>query len=138
MQSTMEIKVRGFHLDRAGQVSNTRYLDFVEEAGWLYAERNHLFANIHHLGVDHATTNITINYLHRAGAGDLLRIDTDVARRGQRAISFQHKIFNDGTGRLVADAQVTVVFLERATGRVVPIDERITELWPELQELPAE
>ena len=84
------------------------------------------------------TTTITINFLHRACAGDLLRIETDVARRGQRAISFQHKIFNDCTGRLIADAQVTVVFLERATGKVVPIDERITELWPELLELPAE
>ena len=67
-----------------------------------------------------------------------LRMGCEKVRRGQRAISFQHQIFNDCTGRLIADAQVTVVFLEQATGRVVTIDKRFTELWPELLELPAE
>jgi len=34
MKSTVQIKVRNYHLDRFGHVNNARYLEFLEEGRW--------------------------------------------------------------------------------------------------------
>jgi len=44
MKSTVQIKVRNYHLDRFGHVNNARYLEFLEEGRWTYSEENNLVA----------------------------------------------------------------------------------------------
>ncbi len=42
------------------------------------------------------------------------------------------KTFLKDTDILVADAEVTNVFIDMNTGKVVPIDNEIISLWPDL------
>lgn len=44
---------------------------------------------------------------------------------------FQKK-FLKNTNMLVADAEVTNVFIDMNTGKVVPVDNEIISLWPDL------
>ena len=56
--SITEIKVRGYHLDLYGHVNNARYLEFLEEARWAFAETNLDFDEWQRRGIAFSVVNI--------------------------------------------------------------------------------
>jgi len=53
-------------------------------------------------------------------------------KAGRNSFTLFQKIFLKDTDILVADAEVTNVFIDMNTGKVVPVDNEIISLWPDL------
>ncbi len=134
MKSTVEIKVRGYHLDQFNHVNNARYLEFLEEGRWSYSEENNLTSILHKEGISHVTVNININYKRSAVVGDVLRIETDLLKKGSRSITMEQKVFLNETGTLIAEAQITNVFLNESSGEIKSVEDLVS-LWPDLAKI---
>jgi len=64
--------------------------------------------------------------------GNILVIVTDLLKAGKNTFTMFQKIFLKDTDMLVVDAEVTNVFIDMNTGKVVPVDNEIISLWPDL------
>lgn len=116
------IKVRGYHLDLYGHVNNARYLEFLEEARWAMFEERTDLARILADGPAMVVVSITINYRYPASIGDELAIATRMGRIGGRSAVIHQEVTLAGDGTPVADADLTFVLMDRATGRALPIE----------------
>jgi len=67
-----------------------------------------------------------------AKVGDVLIIVTDLLKTGKNSFTMFQKIFLKGTDMLIADAEVTNVFIDMNVGKVVPLDNELISLWPDL------
>ncbi len=121
MIETTIIKVHGYHLDLYGHVNNTRYLEFLEEARWNIKEKYFDFPEVHEQGFGFVVVHTSINYRNPASLGDTLEIRTNVLRIGNKSATFRHEIYLQGTTKLIADAEVTFVIVNLATGKAISI-----------------
>ncbi len=53
-------------------------------------------------------------------------------KTGKNSFTMFQKILLKATDILVVDAEVTNVFIDMNTGKVVPVDNEIISLWPDL------
>ncbi len=127
--STIDIKVRGYHVDLYGHVNNARYLEFIEEARWAFAEDTLDLAAWQEKGIGFSIVNITINYRKPAFMGDVLEIRTKLAKLGNASGTIRHEIFLKGTDSLVLDADVTFVMVDAQTGKAIPIKGEIRRMF---------
>lgn len=132
MKTTLKIKIRGYHIDHFQHVNNARYLEFLEEGRWHYSEKNNLISIFHQKSISHATVNININYKRSAVVGEILRIETSVIKKNGKSVTMLQQVFLNDTDTLIADAQVTTVFLNINSGNVMPINEELIRLWPDI------
>lgn len=124
MSEKIQIKVRGYHLDVYGHVNNTRYLEFLEEARWAIKEKYFDFPETHNKGFGFVIVNTTINYRNPAELGDTLEIRTHLLKIGGKSAAFRHEIYLAGTEKLIADADVTFVIIDRKSGKAVKLDNK--------------
>ncbi len=120
MPDTIQIKVRGYHLDLYGHVNNTRYLEFLEEARWTIKEKYFNFPQSHDDGRGFVVVNTNISYHHPACLGDTLKIRTSVKTIGSKSATFLHEIYKDDI--LITHADVTFVIIDLKTGKAVRIE----------------
>ena len=132
MKTTVKIKIRGYHIDHFQHVNNARYLEFLEEGRWHYSEKNNLISILHQKGISHVTVNININYKRSAVVGEVLRIETSVIRKSKKSVTMLQQVFLNDTDILIADAQVTNVFLHIKSGNVMRINEELNALLPDI------
>ncbi|MGB0840577.1 MAG: acyl-CoA thioesterase, partial [Chitinophagales bacterium] len=66
MPKTLEITVKGFHVDQYHHVNNARYLEFLEEARWYFLEEQFRSGIFKKKGWTLPITEINIKY--RQGA----------------------------------------------------------------------
>ena len=132
MKTTVKIKIRGYHIDHFQHVNNARYLEFLEEGRWHYSEKNNLISIFHQKGISHLTVNININYKRSAVVGEILRIETSVIKKNRKSVTMLQQVFLNDTDTLIADAQVTNVFLNINSGNVMPINEELIRFWPDI------
>jgi thioesterase-3 len=132
MKTTVKIKIRGYHIDHFQHVNNARYLEFLEEGRWHYSEKNNLISIFHQKGISHVTVNININYKRSAVVGEVLRIETSVIRKNRKSVTMLQQVFLNDTDILIADAQVTNVFLHIKSGNVMRINEELNALLPDI------
>jgi thioesterase-3 len=132
MKTTVKIKIRGYHIDHLQHVNNARYLEFLEEGRWHYSEKNNLISIFHQKGISHVTVNININYKRSAVVGEVLRIETSVIRKNRKSVTMLQQVFLNDTDILIADAQVTNVFLHIKSGNVMRINEELNSLLPDI------
>ena len=132
--STIEIKVRGYHVDLYGHVNNARYLEFIEEARWAFAEDTLDLAQWQEKGIGFSIVNITINYRKPAFMGDVLEIHTKLYKLGNASGTIRHEIFIKGTDDIVVDADVTFVMVDAETNRAMPMKGEIREMLERLSQ----
>ena len=120
-----DIKVRGYHLDLYGHVNNARYLEFLEEGRWSFADENIDSAAWERLGLAFSIVNININYRRPALAGKIIEIRTWISRFGKASATIRQEILLKGTETAIADADVTFVLVDSKTGKPVPMSEDI-------------
>lgn len=135
--SITEIKVRGYHLDAFGHVNNARYLEFLEEGRWDYAEERLAIEERKQRGLIFTIVNININYRRPAFMGETLEIRTWVSQVGNASATIRQEIFLKVTGELVADADVTFVMVDMETNKPLPIPEDIRAAFEATQMVPA-
>ncbi len=129
MSKRSEIKVRGYHLDLYGHVNNARYLEFLEEARWSFFEDRGDLEWFVSRGLGFSVVNININYRRPAKMGEVLAIASSVARIGNRSGTVHQEVRLQGSGAPVADADVTFAVVDARTGRAVPLEGELREVF---------
>ncbi|QQS54741.1 MAG: acyl-CoA thioesterase [Candidatus Competibacteraceae bacterium] len=122
MSHTIDIKVRGYHLDLFRHVNNARYLEFLEEARWNLLESRGNLDLLEQHGYTFAVVNININYRRAAFMGEILQIATSVKTIGTRSCVMHQRVTLKGSDTVVADADVTFVIVDTHTGKAAPLE----------------
>ena len=122
MIHTIDIKVRGYHLDLYRHVNNARYLEFLEEARWSFLESKGNLDYLHERGYTFALVNININYRRPAYMGETLRIATSVKAIGTRSCVMHQRVTLKDSDTVVADADVTFVIVDTHTDKAAPLE----------------
>lgn len=127
-ESTIEIKVRGYHLDVYQHVNNARYLELLEEGRWAHYEGRleSDFFTQNKLGM--VVVNNNINYHYPATLGEVLIVKTKIEHVGNKSVRFRQQLFLKGTDKLVIDASVTFVIMDMKATKSVPIEGKVKEL----------
>nr|WP_106420722.1 thioesterase family protein [Salinicola tamaricis] len=117
-----QVRVRGFHLDGYGHVNHARYLEFLEEGRWAFADEHTAFAAGMSEGVALVAVNLNIDYRRAAVINDDLDIETCLSHIGGRSARVAHRIVHRDSGELVVSALLTFVLLDQRSGEVVPLE----------------
>lgn len=122
MHHVTNIRVRGYHCDFYGHVNNARFLEFMEEARWAYLESNLDLKFLEKQGLGLLVAAIQINYRRPADLGMDLEIRSLVKHLGGRSGIIAQELIDQETGKTVADAEVTFVVFDLATGKAVALE----------------
>lgn len=122
MSHTIEIKVRGYHLDLYRHVNNARYLEFLEEARWSFLEHKGNLSFLQDNGYAFALVNININYRRAAYMGEVLEIATTVKSIGNRSCVMHQLVTLKDSDTTVADADVTFVIVDTRTDKATLLE----------------
>ncbi|MEH0157735.1 thioesterase family protein [Limibacter armeniacum] len=125
--STIEIPVRGYHLDVFKHVNNARYLEFLEEARWAHFEKNDTMNTAMQRGFATVIAHYDISYKYPATIGQTLEVKTCFESIGKSSVVFRQQIFLKGTDKVVVDAKVTFVVIDLKTQRPVEIPEDLKD-----------
>lgn len=123
--STTEITVRSWTLDIYGQVSNSKFLEFLEEARWNHFQGFFESGMFMDLGLAFMLVNVNINYRDAARLGDILDIHTSIKRIGDKSITLFHEMLRRQDGGRILDGEVTFVVKDLEKGVAVPITGRM-------------
>ena len=129
MSQRIEIKVRGYHLDFYGHVNNARYLEFLEEGRWQWIERKADLAAMMKQGMGYSVVNININYRRPALLGEVIEVDTALKSLGKRSGVVHQVVRISGTETVVADADVTFVIVSMETGKALPMEGELRQMF---------
>lgn len=128
---SVEIRVRGYHLDVYQHVNNGRYLEFLEEARWDFMSRSGFGDSLDKAGVALVIVNINVNYRRPAVMGDVLNVTARISHIGNKSARFEQLVTlknDDGIGATVVDADVTFCVMDRETEKALPIEGRIRDI----------
>lgn len=128
MVHTIEIKVRGYHLDLFGHVNNARYLEFLEEGRWAAFEDRADLLSMARKGPAFTVVNINIAYRRPALVDQTLKVETGIVKLGSRSGVIRQVVKNSETGELVAEADVTFLFYNAKTRKVVLLEGDLLEM----------
>jgi len=123
----MTLTVRGYHLDLYGHVNNARYLEFLEEARWAWFEQRADLSSLLGAGTAMVMVRLEIDYRHPAGIGEHLIIASRIGEIRTRSAVIHQEIRLAESDKPVADADITVVYVDQGTGRALPIEGRLRE-----------
>ena len=121
MESTTEVKIRGYHVDVYGHVNNARYLELIEEARWVMVEKYIDLDDWKEKGWSFLIVNINIRYTRPAFLGETIEIRSGITRLEKKMGVINQKIFLKGTDTIIADADVTFVVAD-SSGRATRIE----------------
>jgi len=121
MSDTIEIKVRGYHLDVYGHVNNARYLEFLEEGRWALFDGKLDLTDWQTRGLSFFVVNININYRRPAALGQTLKIHSFLSRIGRSSGVIRQEVFIKASGELAADADITFVIADSSRGKALPL-----------------
>ena len=117
-----------WHCDHLGHLNVRWYGHFFDDAGW------HLWSQI---GVSHVTfkargvvtvvANITTDFHHESGPGDLLLVRSAFTRIGGKSITMSQRMTNAETGILCATQDVVEVFFDMETRKAAAMPDDIRE-----------
>ena len=122
MVHTIDIKVRGYHLDLFGHVNNARYLEFLEEGRWAAFEEAMDLQKIARQGYLFTVVNININYRRPALMNQVLCVETQIARWNRRSAVIHQVVKLNKSDSVIADADVTFVIVDANTQKAVPLE----------------
>ena len=132
MPHTIEIKVRGYHLDVYGHVNNARHLEFLEEARWAIIEDRIDINTLTERGFLFVVVNINIHYRRPAYLSDILSIETSLITMKTHSAVLRQTTKLKGTDTVVTDAEITFVILDHKTHRPVKLEGEIAGLLQKL------
>ncbi|MDX1907230.1 MAG: acyl-CoA thioesterase [Bacteroidia bacterium] len=123
-----EITVRSWTLDLYGQVSNAKFLEFLEEARWNHFQGFFETGLFMDLGLAFMLVNFNLNYRGAARLGDILDIETYIKRIGERSITLSHTIVMRATGKPILEGEATFVVKDLEKDVAVPIIGRMKDM----------
>jgi len=127
MRHTIEIKVRGYHLDAFSHVNNARYLEFLEKGRWAAFEKSVDLIKLGRDGYAFTIVNINISYRRAALLNEVLTIETEITQFGKRRAVIHQVIKLKGTATVVADADITFVMFDTRKQKTAILEGEILE-----------
>ena len=121
----MNVRVRNYHLDGYGHVNNARYLEFLEEARWVFFEEHGLLSEID--GLMLVVVRIDIRYRRAAVDGDILRFEGRLKELTSRHIILTQNIVLP-SGKNAVEAESTLMVVSAESGRSISIPEPLFTL----------
>lgn len=128
MPHVIEIKVRGYHLDVFGHVNNARHLEFLEEARWSIIEERIDINTLFEKGYLFVVVNINIRYRRPALLNETLVIETHLIEMRTHSAALKQVTRIKGTDKIVTDAEITFVILDRQSQKPIKLEGEIAEL----------
>jgi len=122
MTETVEIKVRGYHIDVFGHVNNARYLEFLEDGRWAFMESHSVLDLLTEQQYVFMVVNININFCYPAELNDVLVVETFPPTFGNRSGVMRQTISLKETGALVVEVDNTFVIADGETGKALPLE----------------
>lgn len=122
---SVDIKVRGYHLDIYHHVNNGRYLEFLEEGRWDYFERYRFFDLFESRDLAFVVANINISYRRPAYAGETIRVLTrmdSIGNKSARAVQEVRLLVDGQPADLIVDAVVTFCLMDSNSQKSVVIE----------------
>jgi acyl-CoA thioester hydrolase len=104
--------VRGYELDSYGHVNNAVYLQYLEQARWVFMKDNELLERIEEEELFLVVTETHIRYMHEANLFDELVIESTL-KVEKPYLVFRQKIINKKNGIVLSRATVTTIFVNR-------------------------
>jgi thioesterase-3 len=128
MPHVIEIKVRGYHLDVFGHVNNARHLEFLEEARWSIIEERIDINTLFEKGYLFVVVNINIRYRRPALLNETLVIETHLIEMRTHSAALKQVTRIKGADKIVTDAEITFVILDRQSQKPIKLEGEIAEL----------
>ena len=128
MIHTIEIKIRGYHLDLFGHVNNARYLEFLEEARWAAFEKTVDLEDLARNGYAFTVVNINISYRRPALMHDVICVESEVTKWGRRSAVIHQAVKRKGTDTVIADADVTFVMVDTQKQKTAVLEGELLEI----------
>jgi YbgC/YbaW family acyl-CoA thioester hydrolase len=129
MEVVLEAVVRCTEIDVNGHVNNAKYVEYLEWGREEWYDRNGFpYDRLRQLGAVTVVVNVNLNYRQPCLQGDRLRIVTWPQRRGRSSFVLGQRV--ERGGAVAADAEVTLVTVDPATGRSRPLPEEFAGLFP--------
>lgn len=125
---TLNIKIRGYHIDVFGHVNNARYLEFLEEARWAAFEETVDLETIARKGYAFTVVNININYRRPAVMNEMVQVKTQIRRLGRRSGVIDQVVTLKNTDTRVADAEVTFVMYDTRARQSAPLEGELLKM----------
>lgn len=129
---SVDIKVRGYHLDVYRHVNNARYLEFLEEGRWDYFDRKAFLSHFVDTTLAFVVVNINISYLRPAFEGETLRVMTRMANVGTKSARMSQEIWVlDAQGEpkaKVSEAVITFCLLDQESQQAIAISGTVRAL----------
>jgi len=125
MIHTIEIKIRGYHLDLFGHVNNARYLEFLEEARWAAFEKTVDLQELARKG--YAFTVVNINYRRPAFMNEVVVVETEVTQWRRRSAVIHQVVKLQGTWTVIADADVTFVIFDTGKQKTAVLEGEVLD-----------
>ena len=129
MSHVRTIKVRGYHCDFYGHLNHARYLELLEEARWSYLEDRMDLKDWKEKNLGIVVAALTINYRRPAPVDTVLDIRSAMGEMGAKTGVINQEMINQATGKLVADAVITFAVIDTRTGRAVPLEGEVREVF---------
>lgn len=126
--SKTKITVRGYTLDMYQQVSNSKFMELLDEAKWNHYDG--LFESGIFLDLDLALVlvNINVDYRRPAYLGEVFDIYTSVKRVGEKSITLKQDCLLRPGKDVILEAEVTYVVKDLKKGAAVPLVGKMREM----------
>jgi YbgC/YbaW family acyl-CoA thioester hydrolase len=109
-QHLTSITVRGYELDSYGHVNNAVYLQYLEQARWMYMKENNLLDKVKEEELLLVVTETHIRYMREANLFDELSVETTM-KEEKPYLVFRQLIRNAKTGIVLSRAKVKTIFV---------------------------
>ncbi len=106
------ITVRGYELDSYGHVNNAVYLQYLEQARWVFMKDKDLLTHINNEELFLVVTETHIRYIREANLFDELIVETSM-KAEKPYLVFRQNILNEKTGMVLSRATVTTIFVNQ-------------------------
>jgi acyl-CoA thioester hydrolase len=104
--------VRGYELDSYGHVNNAVYIQYLEQARWVFMRDRDYLKQINEEELFLVVTETQIRYMREANLFDELVVETKM-KAEKPYLVFRQRILNEKNGLLLSRATVSTVFVNR-------------------------
>ena len=112
--------------DTFGHLNQAAYLALFERARWALLAAGPGMKVFERAGVWPAVRRTTVDYHASAWPGDVLAFDIEVTHRGRTSFTLRQRAHRVGDDRLIAEAEILFVCIDREE-RPVPVPDEIMD-----------
>jgi thioesterase-3 len=128
VESRLSVVVRSTEIDINGHVNNAKYVEYLEWGREDFYECVHLpYEALYALGAVTVTVRLDLNYRREARQGETLTVITRPGYVGRTSFNLQQTIVREADDALIADASVTLVTMDPAARRSIPVPQALRQ-----------